>query len=196
MNMQSEFLDGDILKISVNGNDILFPILGASFHLKYPSEDLSFLKYEPGEFFERGGDPFYLVKNNENSGEIIFGETLRRDDEYPIGSGLISDFYFQIINDVEFDFSFDSGVLSGVDSVRQDLNQIAWESMTTSRNGVDSANSPFSLSKSLLDSTTSFDYSTAITVLLFIFALCVAVYMIVFLRNQEKKRHESYVNFK
>ena len=63
--MQGEFLDGDILKISVWAENISSPTLGIAFHLKYEGDNLGFLKYLPGEFLEKGGDPFYLVKNDE-----------------------------------------------------------------------------------------------------------------------------------
>ena len=87
--LTQEFLDGDILKISVFARDMAMPVLGLAFHLKYETNKLQFLKYEPGEFLERGGDPFYLVQNSEEKSEIIFGETLRRNDSFHLGEGLI-----------------------------------------------------------------------------------------------------------
>jgi hypothetical protein len=92
--MEGEFLNGDLLKLSVSSDDMVYPIIGIAFHLVYDSQSLAFLKYEPGKFLERGGDPFYLVKNEE--GKIFFGETLRRDDNFPIDGDVIADFYLRM----------------------------------------------------------------------------------------------------
>ena len=122
--MQGEFLDGDILKISVWAENISSPTLGIAFHLKYEGDNLGFLKYLPGEFLEKGGDPFYLVKNDEIKSRVIFGETLRRDTSFPVGSGKITDFYFQIINEEQFSFKFDNAVVSTLETIRQDLDNV------------------------------------------------------------------------
>ena len=63
--MTSEFLDSDLLKISVNTADIEQPVLGLAFHLSFDPQKLHFLRYDPGEFLETGGDPFYLVALSE-----------------------------------------------------------------------------------------------------------------------------------
>ena len=68
--LESEFLDGDLLKISAVAGDMMQPVLGIAFNLNFDGENLDFLKYEPGEFLERGGDPFYLVKDEENKTKI------------------------------------------------------------------------------------------------------------------------------
>ena len=133
--LTQEFLDGDILKISVFARDMAMPVLGLAFHLKYETNKLQFLKYEPGEFLERGGDPFYLVQNSEEKSEIIFGETLRRNDSFPLGEGLISVFYFQIIERDALDFNFENGVVSTLDTVRQDIDKIVWENLRLDKNG-------------------------------------------------------------
>ncbi|MBI2634148.1 hypothetical protein HYW82_00570 [Candidatus Peregrinibacteria bacterium] len=131
--MESEFLDGDILRLSVLAKEMAAPVLGVSFHLPY-NENLAFLKYEPGDFLERGGNPFYLVKNTGESRTIIFGETLRRDDNFPVGDGRIADFYFQILGDAEFEFEFLNGVISTMDSVRQDIDLIEWDGISADKN--------------------------------------------------------------
>jgi len=125
--ISGEFLDGDILRVSVLSRDFSVPTLGIAFHLEYESSKISFLKYEPGEFLELGGDPFYLVKNDEVKSEIIFGETLRRDDTFPIGEGKIVDFYFQIQSGDVYDFKFNNGVISTLDTVRQDVDKVIFE---------------------------------------------------------------------
>ncbi|MBL4694744.1 hypothetical protein JKY72_05235 [Candidatus Gracilibacteria bacterium] len=129
--MQAEFLDSDLLKIEVLVSDMLTPVLGSAFHLKFPFEDLAFLRYEPGEFLENGGDPFYLVK--AEGSEVVFGETLRRDDNFPLGSGVLVSFYFQILEEKGFSFEFDRGVVSTLDSVRQDLDNIVFEDLFVER---------------------------------------------------------------
>ncbi len=127
--MEGEFLDDDILKISIIGKDIIKPIIGISFHLKYDEKKIDFLRYEPGVFLEKGGKPFYLVTNLEEQNKIIFGSTLRRDDSFPLEGGLIADFYFQINGKMPFLFEFQRGILSSLDTVRQDLDKIVWENL-------------------------------------------------------------------
>lgn len=133
--LEGEFLDGDILKISVFAEDISAPVLGTAFHLIYEKEKLMFLKYEPGDFLEQGGDPFYLVKNFNENAKIIFGETLRQDDSFPVGGGKIVDLYFQIADGVDFIFKFENGAISSLDSVRQDLANIEWKELSLNKNG-------------------------------------------------------------
>ena len=132
--MQGEFLDGDILKISVWSENISSPTLGIAFHLKYEGDKLGFLKYLPGEFLEKGGDPFYLVKNDEIKSRVIFGETLRRENSFPVGSGKITDFYFQIINEDQFSFKFDNAVVSTLETIRQDLDNVLFEDFEINKN--------------------------------------------------------------
>lgn len=127
--MTGEFLDSNLLKISVEVEEMVTPLLGMAFHLHYQGDKLTFLKYEPGEFLERGGDPFYLVKNLEDKSELVFGETLRRDDAFPLGEGRVVDFYFQIINDDKFELKFSRGVVSTLNTVRQDIDKIRWEDL-------------------------------------------------------------------
>lgn len=130
--LNGEFINGDLLKVSAVIQNIKDNVLGTAFRLKY-DEKLDFLRYEPGDFLEAGGDPFYLVKNEENVQEIVFGQTLRREDDYPIGSGKLVDFYFQIKEEGEFNFYFEKGVVSTWDTVRQDLSEIEWKSFKVKR---------------------------------------------------------------
>lgn len=133
--MESEFLDGDILKISVLAEEMQTPVLGLAFNLKFNKENVAFLKYQPGNFLERGGDPFYLVTNNDENGKIVFGETLRRKDDFPIGTGRVADFYFQIREENGLKFTFENGVVSTLDTVRQDIEKIIWEDLSIDKNG-------------------------------------------------------------
>lgn len=128
--MEGSKLNGDIFQLSVFSQDLTAPTLGISFHLLYEKNKLAFLRYEPGEFLEKGGDPFYLVKNDVSSDKIIFGETLRRNDSFPIGSGKITDFYFQILEEDKFKFEFFNGSVSTLDTVRQDLDSVFWKNFT------------------------------------------------------------------
>lgn len=125
--MNGEFLDEEIVRVSVNVSDLINPVIGGAFHLIFEKDRLDFLKYEPGDFFEMGGDPFYLVKE-AGAGEVIFGTTLKRGSDFPLGNGKIADFYFQKIKDEqEYKFDFTHGVLSTFDTVRQDLDRIDWQ---------------------------------------------------------------------
>lgn len=127
--MEGVFLDHDILKISVNISEIQTPVLGIAFHLEYEPELLSFLRYDPGSFLEEGGDPFYLVQNETD--KLIFGETLRRNDGFPVGEGVIAVFYFQQMDTENpvYKFIFHNGVVSTLDTIRQDIDHIEFEDL-------------------------------------------------------------------
>ncbi|MCX6734303.1 MAG: hypothetical protein NTZ25_00130 [Candidatus Peregrinibacteria bacterium] len=135
IDMQAEPLDHDILKISVMTIDMSTPVLGMAFHLNYDGDKIKFLKYEPGDFLEQGGDPFYLVQNDAKKNQIVFGETLRRDDKFPKGSGKVADFYFQISKRELLNFNFKQGAVSTLDTVRQDIDKIVWNDLSLDKNG-------------------------------------------------------------
>lgn len=135
VDMEAKALDGDILKISVVSIDMKKPVLGMAFHLNYDPGKVRFLKYEPGDFLEQGGDPFYLVQNDEKKKEIIFGETLRRDDKFPVDGGKIVDFYFQVSKKQAMNFNFKQGAVSTMDTVRQDIDRIEWRDLRLDKNG-------------------------------------------------------------
>lgn len=139
--MALNLMDHDILKLSVLADNLQSPVIGLAFHLKYEKEKLYFLKYEPGEFLEDGGDPFYMVQNNHENGKIIFGETLRRDDRFPIGGKEVVHFYFQtngksLWNDEVIKFEFERPVISSIDTVRQDISGTKWENLHSDENGI------------------------------------------------------------
>ena len=204
--MRGEFLDGDFLKISVYSEDVITPVLGIAFHLKYDGEKVAFLRYEPGEFLEKGGDPFYLVKNNFKENKIIFGETLRRDDRFPVSSGLISNFYFQIPNKDFFDtenflhFSFESGVVSTLDTVRQDLDKIEWVALALDKNGnsiPEEEVKNIDAGEFLKADSSSSSFLAHSNILWFVIGLAVSFFVLIFIAKKlEKKRHADSVNFK
>lgn len=94
--IEKNFVDNNLLKISVYAEDVFSPVIGVSFHLKYDAKKVSFVKYEAGDFLEAGGKPFYLVKDSRNKNKIYFGETLKKGDFFPTQGGKIVDFYFKI----------------------------------------------------------------------------------------------------
>ncbi len=94
--IEKNFIDDSSLKISVYAEDVFLPVIGVSFHLKYESKKVSFVKYEAGDFLEAGGKPFYLVKDSREKNKIYFGETLKKGDSFPAQGGKIVDFYFKI----------------------------------------------------------------------------------------------------
>ena len=134
MYMEGTKLDGDLFQLSILSKDLTTPTLGIAFHVLYEKDKLAFLKYEPGDFLEKGGDPFYLVKNDVSGDKIVFGETLRRNDNFPIGSGLITNVYFQILDGDQFNFEFKNGIISTLDTVRQDIDKIVWENLSFDKN--------------------------------------------------------------
>jgi hypothetical protein len=128
--LEAEALNHDILRVEAKVTGLQIPVLGLAFHLEYDEEVLSFLRYDPGEFLERGGDPFYLVMNRDE-GRLIFGETLRRNDSFPIGEGVVAIFYFQELDKNArkdgrdgYVFHFANGVVSTLDTVRQDIDHV------------------------------------------------------------------------
>ena len=191
--MQGEFLDGDILKISVWSENISSPTLGIAFHLKYEGDKLSFLKYLPGEFLEKGGDPFYLVKNDEIKSRVIFGATLRRENSFPVGSGKITDFYFQIINEDQFSFKFDNAVVSTLETIRQDLDNVLFEDFEINRNDQKSIllNKNTVLDNLELKNTNILNSSK----LIFLSFLLLFVLIKIIKNYVWKKRHRTSVNF-
>jgi len=191
--IQGEFLDGDILKISVWAENISSPTLGIAFHLKYEGDNLGFLKYLPGEFLEKGGDPFYLVKNDEIKNKVIFGETLRRDDSFPVGSGKITDFYFQIINEEQFSFKFDNSVLSTLETIRQDLDNVLFEDFFINR---EDGNSILVDQSSVLDNLKPKNTNIKIYYKLIFLSFLLLFLAIKIIKNYIwKKRHRTSVNF-
>lgn len=187
--MQQELLDGDLLKISVMAQDMSTPTLGLAFHLNYEGDKIKFLKYEPGEFLERGGKPFYLVKNDDKKNEIIFGETLRRDNNFPVGNGHIADFYFQFIRRDTLNFYFKNAVVSTMDTVRQDIDKIIWENLSLDKNGAKvyekiSDQTAFANSKEILndDNNAPINYTIVIVLIIVIIGLLVSIFL------KQKKR--------
>lgn len=180
VSMLGEFLDGDILKISVNTENIQQPVLGLAFHLSFDPEKLKFLRYDPGDFLEIGGDPFYLVTLSDQKDKIIFGETLRYNDSFPVGGGLIADFYFQIENGNEFDFTFEKGVVSTLDPTRQDIDKINWEPLNLAR----------SRAKQIFDYTknavTNISGGNSPINLIFVFGSVLLLFMFIFSRKFPK----------
>ncbi len=125
--LNHEVLEEGLLKIFVQIESITNSLIGASFNLYFDNEKLSFLNYLPGSFFEQGGDPIYLITQKES--KIIFGETLLKDDEFPLGEGTLVELVFQILDAPPYEFSFEKGVLASSETVLQDLIEVKWENL-------------------------------------------------------------------
>jgi len=194
--IEEEFLDSDLLKITVKAKEIMTPVIGTSFHLKTDTEKVEFLRYEPGNYLERGGDPFYLVRSKGE--RIMFGSTLRKEDSFPIGDGDIVSFLYQIKVDEDIPFDFKNGVVSSLDTVRQDLTNIIWENKLANRGESEGL---FGISDFYgKDTVVEGGSSSAIQMfwpLVMVFsALGVAVIAVYVLKKLEHKRAYSSVNFK
>ncbi|MBI4975145.1 hypothetical protein HZC20_00560 [Candidatus Peregrinibacteria bacterium] len=189
--MQQEKIDKDIFKISVLAQDFAEPVLGLSFHLIYENDKASFLRYEPGDFLEKGGDPIYLVKNNSTNHSIIFGETLRKNDNFPVGKGIIAYFYFQVLDNSEnLLLKFYNGSVSGIDSTKQDIKHIYWQNLD-----LNLKENPLNYSSlSVIDSYEKLSLPYKVLV---VFVFCFSLISAYFLaKNHRKKRADTYVNFK
>ncbi len=139
VSIEAEFLSEDIMKLTINAKEMAVSVLGIAFHLQYEKDKTAFLKYLPGEFLEKGGKPFYMVKDLREQNKIIFGETLKHNDSFPVGGGNIVEMYFQILDGEEWIFEFDRGVVSTAEAVRQDIDEILWENLWVSKNGTSQA---------------------------------------------------------
>lgn len=186
--MNGEFLDDNILKISVSVNDLSAPVLGIAFHLIYDKVALHFLKYESGEFLERGGKPFYLVSDGKTG--IVFGQTLRKNDNFPLGSGEIATFYFEIVDGNEFNFAFDRGAISTLDIVMQDLSNIEWQNYSIKK----PLNKYFGAS--VINSGNLFGGSVREIFTMVGISFFSLLFAVLVIRKYGNKRHNSYVNFK
>lgn len=197
--MEEEFLDGDLLKISVKAKNMMTPVLGIAFHINFEKEKLLFLKYEPGDFLERGGDPFYLVKNLPD--EIIFGETLRRDDKFPLGEGTIMNLYFQILEWDKFNFTFENGIISTLDTVRQDIDKISWQNLLLDKKDNIRLAGSFENDAALMNSlqlnsnNSNFSMRNILPIFL-ILIIILLLFIMFFIKKKGNKRHIQSVNFK
>ena len=186
-------LDGDLFQLSILSKDLTTPTLGIAFHLIYEKDRLAFLRYEPGDFLEKGGDHFYLVKNDVSGDKIIFGETLRRNDTFPVGSGLIANLYFQILDGDKFNFEFKNGVVSTLDTVRQDIDKIVWEKFSFDKNITNTKISDFGKSSTL--NTDSFPISNFwIVIIMTTLAIPFAYLIISFIKNHSKLKKYPQIN--
>lgn len=200
VSLEGQFLDHDILKLSAKISDIQTPVLGAAFHLKYDSGILSFLRYDPGEFLERGGDPFYLVTAvkdalGQETGELVYGETLRRDNEFPVGEGFFADFYFQQLDssiDV-YEFNFENGVVSTLDIVRQDIDHVEFENLVLDRESLQDGvvNSDF-LATNVAGAAEGAGFGGWIFPAIFALAILFSSAIFIFLKLKEKKKFAKF----
>ena len=195
--MQAEPLDHDILKISVMSIDMSTPVLGLAFHLNYEGDKVKFLKYESGDFLEQGGDPFYLVQDDSKKNQIIFGETLRRDNKFPVGSGKVADIYFQIEKSATMNFNFKQGAVSTLDTVRQDIDKIVWNDLSLDKNGkkiVDDSldqNSDGAANGDVSGSTDSFNLPANFGIILSMGIVICGLVVWIFINNRKRKFHRS-----
>jgi hypothetical protein len=169
------------------------PVLGLAFHLNYDGDKIKFLKYEPGDFLEEGGDPFYLVQNDAKKNEIIFGETLRRDDKFPTGGGKVADFYFQISKRGTMNFNFKQSAVSTLDTVRQDIDKIVWNDLSLDKNGKKITDEILSLNLSGDEKieVDSFNLPENFGIILAMGVVIIGLGSWIFVNNKKRKFHRS-----
>ncbi len=187
ISLTASLQDKDILKLTLECKDIIKSVIGIAFHLKYEAAKLKFIKYTPGSFLETGGDPYYLVQNQELNEKIIFGETLRASDSFPSGNGQAAYFYFQIIDPSQFNFEFENGVLSTLDVVRQDLDQINWENLFISKESLKLADINIAINKS--KETKKPWFKSPLSIIIFtIFGISSLSTIIIYIRKYRNKK--------
>lgn len=130
--LSAELYNQELLRIKAIAEDMEIPVLGTAFHLQYDSGNLAFLRHLPGDFLEKGGKPFYMAKDLPEQKKLVFGQTLKHDDGFPVGAGDLVYFDFQILGGTEWEFVFDRGVVSGPDPTRQDVDLVLWEDLFVS----------------------------------------------------------------
>ncbi len=135
--LSAELYEQELLRIKAVAADMEIPVLGTAFHLEYESDKLAFLRHLPGDFLEEGGKPFYMAKDLTDEQKIIFGQTLKHDDKFPVGGGDLVYFDFQILGGEEWEFFFDRAIVSGPDPTRQDIDNILWEDLFVSLSDFD-----------------------------------------------------------
>lgn len=112
----------NIVKIAIRSQNMTEEILGIAFDFKFNPNAAQFLKYEKGDFFERGGNPFYLIKTAQDKNSVINGISLKRGDKLQKGTGVIIYLHFLKLNSSKQTFSFTNTVVSTLKyGLRKDL---------------------------------------------------------------------------
>ncbi|EKD63886.1 MAG: hypothetical protein ACD_51C00157G0003 [uncultured bacterium] len=120
--------DGELI-VEIKALDMTIPVIGMAFDLYYDPYIIEYESYEEGEFFERGGEPIYMVAEDvdEKGRKIISGVTLRRIDSQVDDMGLIMSFHFKILKRENIMLKFDDAVISSLEEgARVDLTNIEW----------------------------------------------------------------------
>lgn len=112
------------IEVSIYAQNIDKKLLGVGFDFNFKNAE--FINYSHGDFFERGGEPVYMVKLSKNRSRIISGITLKRGDILQNGSGQIISFYFNA-RKTDGDFAFSNPVAATIEnSARKDIRDIKW----------------------------------------------------------------------
>ena len=184
-------IDDKILEVAINADNISSPVIGTAFYLNIP-DNLTFLSYLEGNFLERGGDPIYLVK--EKDGKIIFGASLKKGDNYPLNSGTIVKFRFEINKGEIFNFHFQNSQVSLVDTIAQEMDKVEFVNSVidlTNQNQEIGEISKYKGAGTSDKSTFKFMRYWYVSLI-----LPVMIYLIYMLKKPSMKSHGRYVNFK
>lgn len=124
---------GNQLTVSIYAKNISSKLLGVAFDLTFDQKSLSYISYDHGTFFERGGIPIYISKSSSRSAKIVNGVSLKRGDKLQNGSGLIISFNFKTKNknyDINSkDFLFKNTVAATIENgQRKNIAGIKWTS--------------------------------------------------------------------
>ena len=109
------------------------------------------------------------------------------------------DFYFQILERGKFSFLFSNGVVSTLDEIRQDLDEIKWADLLLDENGqpIQAITGQTDFSDSVKLNSGKFSLPANPGVMLLIAGAILSAGFLVFLiKKQEKKRPLQSVNFK
>ena len=117
---------GNIIKLTIRAKDISEKIIGIGFTMLFLPTAVEFKKFQPGDFFERGGKPLYLVRDAPGLG-VVVGTTLTRNDNFQSGSGTLISLYFHILRPQNPVFAFSRTVASTLQKgARKNLRTVEW----------------------------------------------------------------------
>ena len=132
-------MDFGQVRIDVILEDIPVDLFGVSFHFVMDGVDVTLENYVLGEVFG-GEDPIVLVKEkNEDENKIIFGVSLKRDENISAQSGKLVSFYIQPKRNGGLRVNFENEVMSIIDNGRVDLEGVEWNGSSIMIEGVENA---------------------------------------------------------
>ncbi len=120
------FQGDGLIKVDVLGENLPENLFGVSFHLLIEGPEWQLVSYDPGYVFF-GTEPLVMVQEkHDQSNEIVFGMSMKRDDEYSVNDGSLTTFFIAPKDSGSFKMTFENPIAVGFDKGRIDFNNIEW----------------------------------------------------------------------